>query len=203
MVITESTYLYLGFDAMCMGWSWALHFCQSAVSSAAAECGGEEQLLVDKRVAPALVPGRPVQSVYVDNFTTVGVQASDVIESGKVFESTCQRLGFTTHADTALAKCLDTVGVRLDIGGKLLLHKPSRVWRFYLATLHLLRRRHVQYDWLAIWLGHACCIAGLAPSLLSICQEIDPFVARRRGLRGPIPRRIAGEMRDMPNLSFL
>ena len=125
--ISESTYLYLGFDAMCMGWSWALHFCQSAVSSAAAECGGEEQLLVDKRVAPALVPGRPVQSVYVDNFTTVGVQASDVIESGKVFEDTCQRLGVTTHADTALAKCLDTVGVRLDIGGKLLLHKPSCV----------------------------------------------------------------------------
>ena len=84
--------------------------------------------MVDKRVPPALVPGRPVQSVYVDNFTTVGGQASDVLQSGKVFESTCQRLGFTTHADTALAKCLNTVGGRWDIGGKKLSHKPSRVW---------------------------------------------------------------------------
>ena len=93
--------------------------------------------------------------------------------------------------------------MRLDIGAKLLLHKPSRVWRFFLATIHILRRRFVQYDWLAIWLGHACCISALAPGLLSICQEIYPFVARRRGGRGRIPRRIATEMQDMANLSFL
>ena len=201
--VTESTHIYLAFDAMCMGWSWALHFCQSAVTSAAAECGGEKQILVDKRLAPELLPGQPVQSVYVDNFTTVGVLAKDVIKSGQTFDSTCQRLGFTTHAEIALAKVLDTVGVRLDVGGKMLLHKPRRVWRFYLATLHLLRLRCVQYDWLAIWLGHGCCISGLAPGLLSICQEIYPFVAQRRGQRGPIPRRIATEMRDMANLSFL
>ena len=201
--VADSTRVYLGFDAMCMGWSWALHFCQSAVSSAAEHCAGPEQMLVDKKVAPLLEPGRPVQSVYVDNFTTVGVTSKDVLNAGTAFSDRCEYLGFTTHADTALAKCLDTVGVRLDIGGKRLLHKPSRIWRFYLATVHLLRRRVVQYDWLAIWLGHACCIAGLAPSLLSICQDIYPFAVQRRGLRGPIPRRIAQEMQDMANLSFL
>ena len=201
--VSDSTRVYLGFDAMCMGWSWALHFCQSAVSSAAEHCAGPEQILVDKKLAPLLEPGRPVQSVYVDNFTTVGVTSKDVLGAGKAFSDRCEFLGFTTHADTAIAKCLDTVGIRLDIGGKRLLHKPQRIWRFYLATVHLVRRRCVQYDWLAIWLGHACWIAGLAPSLLSICQDIYPFATQRRGLRGPIPRRIAREMQDMANLAFL
>ena len=38
--VSPSTWIYLDFNAMCMGWSWALHFCQSSVSSAAAQVAG-------------------------------------------------------------------------------------------------------------------------------------------------------------------
>ena len=87
--------------------------------------------MVDKQLPPDLSVGKPLQAVYVDNFTTVGVLGEDVLTPGRILDQTCVELGFTTHAETALAECLGTVGVRLGIGGKKLLHKPIRVWRFY------------------------------------------------------------------------
>ena len=73
------------------------------------------------------------------------------------------------------------------------------------ATLALPPRHttHVATDWLSTWFGHPFCISGLAPSMLSVCQEIYLFVARRRGHRGRVPRSIALEVREFTNLSFL
>ena len=98
----------------------------------------------------------------------------------------CERLGLTTHAETSCAKCMDTVGVRLDVGATWLQHKPLRVWRFHLETLHLLRRPCMEYDWLAIWLGHACCLSW-PPSTLSVCQEIETFYCKTARTVGEFP----------------
>ena len=83
MPVDTSTPIFIGFDAMCMGWSWALHLCQVSITSPAEQCvGGASQLLVDKAVAPVLVQCQTVQSVSVDNFTTIAVQRSDMLRSG-------------------------------------------------------------------------------------------------------------------------
>jgi hypothetical protein len=64
-----------------MGWSWALYFCQSAMSSCVARalgggglCGS---LVLDATPSPSIGVGSPVAAVYVDNATVIGATKHD------------------------------------------------------------------------------------------------------------------------------
>ena len=59
--VSDSTRLYLGIDAVCMSWSWALHFCQASVSLEAQEC----PLLVDNKEGTPAACTRMACAVFV------------------------------------------------------------------------------------------------------------------------------------------
>ena len=76
MPVEAGEELELVMEAMSMGWTWALHFCNEGTVSCLEEAGGTA-VLRDKEPAPHLGPGRPLGAVYVDNLTAVGGGAGD------------------------------------------------------------------------------------------------------------------------------
>ena len=113
---------------------------------------------MDKKASLWFALGRSVQSVHVDNFTVVGVKLRDALSSGKRCAVTCERLRIMTH-------------VRLDVGATRLQHKPLRVCA---ST-----PRRCGRGWSMIGSPFGLCMraacSGLAPTMLSLCQEIYLF----------------------------
>ena len=67
----------------------------------------------------------------------------------------------------------------------------------------MLRMAAIHFDWLGVWLGHACCIATLAPGILSVCEVTYKVATELRGTKGPLPRAVRDEMRTFASLVFL
>ena len=62
-----------------MGWSWALHFCLTAVSHYARrpENIATDAVIQERRPAPHVGPGDPALDIYVDNAYSIGCQVGD------------------------------------------------------------------------------------------------------------------------------
>ena len=76
--------LYPCFQAVPMGWSWALFLCNEAVVSIASKHAGWcDGLIREKRVVPQLDEHRTLLGVYVDNITVLGRTEDDVNERCK------------------------------------------------------------------------------------------------------------------------
>ena len=65
---------HVGFACLPMGWSWALHFCHTAVSHVArfAEGISADDVIQEKKPAPRVRPGCPALGIYVDNVYSIG-----------------------------------------------------------------------------------------------------------------------------------
>ena len=61
-----------------MGWSWALHLCQSVLNAAFDECGfGSSQRILDGTIPPALARDKDIAVAgYVDNFAVLSTSAA-------------------------------------------------------------------------------------------------------------------------------
>ena len=203
----EDDPFYIGVDAMPMGWTWALFFCNEAVTECAAESlpaeDGWKQILRDRQPAPRVQKGKPVQSVYVDNFNSYAGSNKDAVASLAGFDYACQTRDLATHEAEEAVQDHISLGLQLFGVPRRLRHTPRRVWRFRLATWALLRFAAVFVDAVEVWLGHAVCLCGLLRPALSILQDIYPFVQRNRHRRACLPRRVREEMHTMANLVLL
>lgn len=196
--------LYPVFEAMSMGWSWSLYFCNEAITDLAT-CSPSSQLVQDKEPVPTLQPGRPLAAIYVDNLTAIGGTRSDSIRACEEFEHIAAERGLSIHEPDRGMIELESLGLILDFrnGRRLLRHKPRRIWKFRLASHGLLSRRVVRGEELQVWLGHATCIASLTPELLSILQHSYRFVEDRWGSWGRLPGAVRQEVRLFASLCLL
>ena len=197
--------VYLCVLAMPMGWSWALHFCQEAVSGCAvAASGGDPALLLrERQPAPKLTPGIPLHAVYVDNHTGLGHSANDARAAHEKFVAACESLGLGLHEEVPATRDLEALGVVFDGGDRTLRHRSLRVWRFRLATRALLARTRVRGAELEVWLGHAVHLCSLARPLLSVLSQVYSFVFEHRLGSAILWRGVRREMWMMHNLVFL
>ncbi|CAK0832272.1 unnamed protein product [Prorocentrum cordatum] len=197
--------LYPVMRALPMGWSWALHFAQEAVTTLAERgCpGGSEQLLQDKRPAPLLRPGRPVSAVHVDNFTGLGGCQEDAAFGVRGFEKAAADAGLKLHVPEVAFAELESLGLGIPVSDKTLRHTPHRVWRFHFGTKELLRRGRCSPAELRAWAGHAVHLFSLQPLLLSILQDTYTFIGNGLGARRPLPRGVRLELRLAAALVFL
>ena len=159
---------------MCVGWSRALHFCQASISLAAEECfwtkpdlGGQEGTSRSSRPDSLCSRCMLTTSLWSASLRMMFFRLRKVLLlHAKGWDS---RLLLRPHSRSAwiLSLCA-CIWERSGSG--------TNLFEIGAST----SGRYTCYDglwwsmiWLPIWLGHACCIAGLASSMLSVCQEIS------------------------------
>lgn len=82
-------------------------------------------------------------------------------------------------------------------------NKDSRVWRFVLATDELLRRRALRGEHMAVWLGHAVSLLGLARPAYAIFDAVYHFNNVAWGRRLPMDARVREELRAARGLAWV
>ena len=109
---------------------------------------------------------------YVGNITTVGSSFEDVqTRAQHVAESFKNADIPLTWSQSVPVKSLEPVGCVLDFEKKVLINKPKRVWKFFLATC---AAKKVKGNSLQIWAGHYTSLCALAPCGLSCLEHTIP-----------------------------
>ncbi|CAK0809711.1 unnamed protein product, partial [Prorocentrum cordatum] len=207
--VEDDMVLYPCMRAMCMGWSWALYFAQEAVSAMTERALRSSSLPTPAMVkehhpAPDLNESKVMGSVYVDNITVFGRDASLAREASSALQAEADRSGLPiTWSYPDVVTHLETVGVEIDLRKGKLGNKASRVWRFDLATRALLRRGKMRGEHMEVWLGHAVSLLMLARPGYAALSATYRFAETAWGVRTPLPREVMREMRLVAGLVWL
>ena len=115
--------------------------------------------------------------MYVDNITIVGSSHDDVEHRSRCVADAFKAAEIPlTWSQEKPVKRLESVGCILDFEQKVLINKPKRVWKFFLATLGLLRRKKIKGKTLQIWTGHYTSLCALTPCGLSCLDHVYRFI---------------------------
>ncbi|CAK0855523.1 unnamed protein product [Prorocentrum cordatum] len=207
--VEDDMVLYPCMRAMCMGWSWALYFAQEAVSAMTERALRSSSLPTPAMVkehhpAPDLNESKVMGSVYVDNITVFGRDASLAREASSALQAEADRSGLPiawSYPDVVTH--LETAGVEIDLKRGRLRNKASRVWRFDLATRAPLRRGKMRGEHMEVWLGHAVSLLMLARPGCAALSATHRFAEAAWGVRTPLPREVMREMRLVAGLVWL
>ena len=199
--------IWPAFAGLPMGWTWALHFCHSVLSSAmvtseclrTGRCRDEVEMTVlhDKRPPPPLRPNAPILAPYVDNANIIAWDEDDATAAVLHLELHLASMGLATHPAEVALEVADVVGVRLDMKRRLIYNKPARTWRLIRGLDALLRRRVVSHWALQSVLGHLVHSFMVRKAALCVLQDTWAFVHRQRGARDGVelPVRVRDELR--------
>ena len=205
--VTPDTLVWVALDAMCMGWTWAMFFCQSAVSMWACESvpRGVKGLLVHRMPSPVISPGDPVVSVYVDNLLVFAGCFKDAVLIAEKFAQILQGRNVAHTRDNTGVVEIEALGLRFEPRKPryILRHKDERLWRFYHASQELLALSRWKGQALSVWVGHATHISALAPCLLSILDEAYKFVETHRAGSARPSSTLRWEIAVFADLCFL
>ena len=203
--VLEGETLFPCMEAICMGWSWALYFANEAVAArvAAATPGGVQQAMRERHPTPEVAPGRCVTGTYVDNVQLIGGRRSDAVGQmdAVVASFKAARIPFDRTEDDGVT--LQTIGVVYHWSDRRLRHVSRRVWRCYLATRALLRRRVLTGHTLECWLGHVVNLFQLNPECLASLSAVYSFVGEAQGRPLRVWPSVRGELRCVLGLLFL
>ena len=110
---------YLVFSCLPMGWSWALHFCHTAVSHLARyERNIPATSVIQERVpAPRVAPGVPALGVYVDNVYSIGCRVGDSLKMVSSFVEEGDPRSLRTHWECKDSEEATILGV--EVWGRL------------------------------------------------------------------------------------
>ena len=196
--------VYPVFRGLCMGWSWALHFANEAVANICNNASVPPSLQVrDRRPTPQVNEG-PVLGVYVDNISIIGSTVSQVSQRAEKVKQQFADVGIPiTWTQSEPVSVFESVGVVLDFEKCAISNKPHRIWRFFFATVALLRRKKIRGEHLRIWLGHATSLFMIAPCCLSVFYHCYKFVAEAAGRRLQIWRSVRQEMKHAAAVAWL
>ena len=201
--------LFPVFEAVPMGWTWALHLCNEAIAKLAeAAVGGTDQdtrLLREKCCPPQLAPGKPVVAVYVDNFTTIAGNRKDTVRALTGFNKGAAAAEVGVHGMDArdVAKYFDSLGVDIYLSSSTMRNKSRRIWRTALAGRALARRKRIHLCELQVWVGHAIHLFALDRPGMAGLQMVYPFMEELRDGPKPMSPAVAAEIRLCCNLFFL
>ena len=172
-------------EAVPMGWSWALFLCNEAVLNICRQHSPwMDGVFRERKETPQLDQFRTSLGVYVDNITIVGREKSDVCLRASWVREAFERAGIPlTWSQDSPVQSLESVGCNLDFVHKRVSNKPRRVWKFFLATLALLRRKKLKGKVLQIWAGHFTSLCSLYPCALACLEHIYRFIEVSREKR--------------------
>eukprot|EP00435_Cladocopium_sp_Y103_P009768 s2772_g2.t1 len=189
--------LYPCLQVIPMGWSWALWLANEAVVNISKKhAPWVDGVLRERKPTPQLCDYRTVLGVYVDNITILGKSASDVDRRAECLQRSFDEVGVPiVWTQTRAATKLESVGLVLDFEKGVLSNKPQRLWRFYLSTLALLKRRKLKGEVMQIWSGHFTAICSLAACGLSVLDSVYRFIEVAKDKRVKVWSSVRREMK--------
>ena len=196
---------HVGFSCLPMGWSWALHFCHSAVSHIARTVDkiDPESVIQERRPAPIVRPGRPALGVYVDNVYSIACQATDSLRLVGHFVEESGRRQLRVHWEYEDAGEANILGVELDGEARLLRPSHRRLWRVHRAAQALLGRAEVHFTEMQVWVGHYVNLCQLCRPLLSVLESVYAWIVEANGRRAPLWPSVREEIWMASHLCFL
>ena len=169
-----------------MRWSWALPFCHCVCAKAVVLAAGRMRLsvraaqqhsLLERRAAPRVGPGMPVLAPYVDSCNAMVWDAADATSPCGPLGDVLAEWGLAHRAETYGAPSWEALGSVLDVERRVLLSKPSGLWRCRAALLHLYEQGLASGDLVSLVLGHAVHAGMAYRPALSVIQHLYGFVA--------------------------
>ena len=175
--------LWVALRVLPMGWSWALWFCQDCLTEAmvAAESTRSgrsaatirrEQLLGDRRPAPALRPGKPILAPYVDNGNFICWSPGEGADCFDAFAAELNARGLAFKDVVRGDRELICLGLHCDGPNRLIKNRPDRVWRQYYALHDLLRQRRCSGKILEVVAGNIINSFMVDRTCLSVLSHI-------------------------------
>ena len=163
-----------------MGWSWALHFCQSTVVRALEEEGfSPYQRVEDGAVAPALlVPSAMLAAGYVDNFAIVGGQADSVTAARDRVKVNLERKGLPIHDMGDATHVSIFTGLEFDGKRGTLRARGDRLRRLDQALRAAERRGRMSGPAMSALLGHCTWAMLCRRETLSFLSAMYAFQRR-------------------------
>lgn len=197
--------LYACFRVVPMGWTWALWLCNEAVLNIAKRFSPwNDGVLRERKPTPQLDEYRTVLGVYVDNITILGRDEQDVNDRCELLQQAFDHAGIPiTWTQEAAVGCLESVGLILDLQQGFIMNKPSRVWKFYLASLALLRRKKLKGDILQIWTGHFTSLCSITPFGLAALEHTYRFISKAEHKRINVWSSVKKEIQVCASLAWL
>ena len=203
--VRDGERVYLGFSCLPMGWSWALHFCHSAVSHLARlrQNIPVEATVRERSPGVQISPGQPALGIYVDNVYSIGCAVGDSLRMVTDFVDVGNERQLRTHWECKDATEATVLGV--EVWGRQRLLRPGRrrVWRLFRAAQALLGRATVNVLEMEIWVGHFIHICQLCRPLMSVLEEIYQWMASVGRGRAPLTPGVREELWMASNLAFL
>ncbi|CAK0817312.1 unnamed protein product, partial [Prorocentrum cordatum] len=189
-------------SVMPMGWSWALHFCQSALTAAIRDAGIDDDAMLVGGAAPRPLRNDTdvIAAGYVGNFATVSLDPEVAAASCQAIRDVLVARGlpvdeFAPAAPRVIFTGLDILG---DVG--VIRCKVDRLCRLRQALLGLLRRGYASPLALSAVVGH--CTWGMITNrpMLSIFHAVYRFMGQdsRRAL--PLWPSVVAELRAAASL---
>lgn len=134
-----------------MGWSWALHFCQSVVKRAVEQVVGKDRVMQDRK--PGIFSSSPssVAGVaYVDNVAIISPCAKIADEYLDRVIDALSLWGLAIREVAKASSSLDFIGLSLRDG--VVRVKTARLWKLRLAALEVIKRsQSADPPWRLYW----------------------------------------------------
>ncbi|CAK0911449.1 unnamed protein product [Prorocentrum cordatum] len=168
-----------------MGWSWALHLCQSALTRALSDVGfGRDDMILDGGCPRPLVAEKDALCAgYVDNFCVVSKCAETAASLARAVADLLTARGLPVlEFSPAVSKGVFT-GLEIDGASGIIRVRPDRLARTRQAVLGLLKRGRASAGALSVLVGHCTWGMILRRDVLSIFNAVYRFM----GAVGPHP----------------
>ncbi|CAK0838468.1 unnamed protein product, partial [Prorocentrum cordatum] len=168
-----------------MGWSWALHLCQSALTRALSDVGfGRDDMILDGGCPRPLVAEKDaVCAGYVGNFCVVSKCAEAATSLARAVADLLTARGLPVLEFSPAASKGVFTGLEIDGASGIIRVRPDRLARTRQAVLGLLKRGRASAGALSVLVGHCTWGMILRRDVLSIFNAVYRFM----GAVGPHP----------------
>ncbi|CAK0804444.1 unnamed protein product [Prorocentrum cordatum] len=185
-------------EAMAMGWSWALHFCQQMVVASVQKVGiPAGQFFRGKRPSPDLTDAMVAAAVYVDNAIVTGtdekratVTADAVFKQLEADGLDCKTIEHGPEVARFTGLDLRRASGRISVG-------HARCWKVRLALSHVLAVGRASGPEMHTLLGRYTWSAILRRRLLSLPRACYRFVDKAGPERVPLWCSVRRELKWM------
>ncbi|CAK0840721.1 unnamed protein product, partial [Prorocentrum cordatum] len=178
-----------------MGFSWALHFCQSAARAVLA-ASGHERTMTALDGQPGAVVTDPVSvgvGAYVDNILAFGADRSAVDRAMARLAAAFRARGLPVHESEPAARDAEFLGLSLK-HGRFLRIKPRNIWRLHAAISGLLRRGWCSGHMVRAVLGRATWSSTMRREAFTVPRSAYSFAAAHGERQGRIWASAAKEL---------
>ena len=182
--VLGSAWIFPRIAVVPMGWSHALHICQSIHEELAERSGlVESDRVFDRKRAPR---SQCTHAHYVDNMVIMGSAGSQVRERFDHAVKELKRAGLQVHEEETSVGDVSVLGWEYSSNG---LFRPSRkrAWKARQAARALLQRGRASGSILEKVLGHLTFISLCRREALSVFGEVYNFIKNHRFNRGEVP----------------